>query len=399
MLPQLFIILKNIQIIIGSIKMAKFIDHGEHVVVISDNVCDITENLPVGVYSIVTNDEGSLLLKKENAASIIGNSFDDVYEPIPRYYKRLHTTFSNYNTIFGTICIGEKGTGKSMFCRYVCNQFLKEKFPIIIINQKIDLFKLSDFIIKMNNKAVFYFDEFEKLYERIHEEEEDKQIGLLSLLGTTAFEKMLFLFAINDEYKLNDFMKNRPGRIYYRFNFGRLDNETIVKYCEKNLNNKEYIDNIIKISNNRFGLSFDNLKSIVNESNTFNENPEESIEYLNISNGEDAYFDCEFNLEIYVKDFDVICKYEAVREPLNKFSMAESIFGYSIRDFDVCDINGFKEATNVVNFFNFIKEKDVRSVYFGYIPKNIIVRSADFIYFNSFGSEIGDVTMKYTRKK
>ena len=251
----------------------------------------------------------------------------------------------------------------------------------------------------MNNKAVFYFDEFEKLYERIHEEEEDKQIGLLSLLGTTAFEKMLFLFAINDEYKLNDFMKNRPGRIYYRFNFGRLDNETIVKYCEKNLNNKEYIDNIIKISNNRFGLSFDNLKSIVNESNTFNENPEESIEYLNISNGEDAYFDREFNLEIYVKDFDVICKYEAVREPLNKFSMAESIFGYSIRDFDVCDINGFKEATNVVNFFNFIKEKDVRRVYFGYIPKNIIDRSADFIYFNSFGSEIGDVTMKYTRKK
>lgn len=65
MLPQLFIILKNIQIIIGSIKMAKFIDHGEHVVVISDNVCDITENLPVGVYSIVTNDEGSLLLKKK----------------------------------------------------------------------------------------------------------------------------------------------------------------------------------------------------------------------------------------------------------------------------------------------------------------------------------------------
>ena len=44
--------------------MSKFIDHGEHIVVIADEVCNITKNLPVGVYTVNTNCDGVLFFEK-----------------------------------------------------------------------------------------------------------------------------------------------------------------------------------------------------------------------------------------------------------------------------------------------------------------------------------------------
>ena len=377
--------------------MSKFIDHGERIIVIADEVCNITKNLPVGVYSVDTNCDGVLFLKKENKENILGKYFDDLYEPIHKYYNRLYKTFSKEKSVFGAICIGEKGTGKSLFCRYVCNQLLNKKFPVIIVNQKIDLFKLSDFITKMNNNAVFYFDEFEKIYERNENDNEDKQIGLLSLLSSTSLNKMLFLFAINDEYKLNDFMKDRPGRIYYRFEFNCVDNDTIIEYCKKHLKHEEYIENIIKISNNRFGLSFDNLKSIVNESNNFNENPEESVKYLNISLCNESFALYKFDVEISFKKFGVIAKTidEFMISNLNDRSSVE----YNIHSLNIYDIlNHTKNTNKVKNFNKFVLDNEIDKVYFEYYPNFIINRGIDFIEFESSDRNFGDVTVKFTKR-
>jgi hypothetical protein len=76
-------------------------------------------------------------------------------------------------------------------------------------------------------------------------------------------------------------MRNRPGRIFYLLDFKGLDQVFIREYCEDNLVNKQYIDQICSLTSLFGEFNFDMLKALVEEMNRYNETPTEALEMLN----------------------------------------------------------------------------------------------------------------------
>lgn len=103
---------------------------------------------------------------------------------------------------------GLKGTGKSLLIKLCIERAIEDNIPVILVNQKINLNKFSDFIKKIDEKVVCIFDEFDKFsYEDTDTCGEDSgkesQFGLLGLLDGVNENKNLYLFSCNDLYKIN----------------------------------------------------------------------------------------------------------------------------------------------------------------------------------------------------
>jgi hypothetical protein len=86
---------------------------------------------------------------------------------------------------------------------------------------------------------------------------------------------------VNDKWRVDSHMRNRPGRIFYLLDFKGLDQVFIREYCEDNLNNKQYIDQICSLTSLFGEFNFDMLKALVEEMNRYNETPTEALEMLN----------------------------------------------------------------------------------------------------------------------
>lgn len=147
--------------------------------------------------------------------------------------------------------------------------------PCIIINAAWagdEFFKL---IQSIGQECIVLFDEFEKVYDR------DEQKQVLTLLDGVFPSKKLFILTCNDKWLIDDHMRNRPGRIYYLIDFKGLPVEFIEEYCSDNLNAKQHLNAIVKVSRMFSAFNFDMLKAIVEEMNRYDESPEQVLEMLN----------------------------------------------------------------------------------------------------------------------
>jgi hypothetical protein len=121
------------------------------------------------------------------------------------------------------------------------------------------------------------FDEFEKTYR-----EPEHQESLLTLLDGVYPSKKLFVLTSNDKYRIDQHMRNRPGRIYYMFEYGGLDPEFIREYCDDNLVNKSFTDSVIQFASTFSKFNFDSLKAMVEEMNRYNESAADVSRLLNV---------------------------------------------------------------------------------------------------------------------
>jgi hypothetical protein len=119
------------------------------------------------------------------------------------------------------------------------------------------------------------FDEFEKVYDN------QQQTAVLTLLDGVFPSKKLFVLTCNDKWRIDEHMRNRPGRIFYMLDFKGLAIEFITEYCEENLNNKDQIENVCRVSSMFAEFNFDLLKALVEEMNRYNETAQEAIKMLN----------------------------------------------------------------------------------------------------------------------
>jgi hypothetical protein len=127
----------------------------------------------------------------------------------------------------------------------------------------------------LSQPTIVIFDEFEKVYS------EEAQEDILTMLDGVFPSKKLFLFTCNNKWKVNQHMRNRPGRVFYYLEYSGLDAKFIREYCEDNLKNKENIDSVVVLSHMFDHFNFDMLASIVEEMNRYNENAHQAISMLN----------------------------------------------------------------------------------------------------------------------
>lgn len=253
--------------------MSFFIKNGNSFRVTSNNNLDISDNLPPGNYTVKYDN-----MSKEYSLEQI-DSFSlpkKLYGDIQKNTNRILRTFLERPNTTGVMLSGEKGSGKTLLAKTISIKAAEINIPTIIINHAWCGDGFNSFIQTIQQPAIIFFDEFEKVYS-----EKEQQEAILTLFDGVYPTKKLFVCTCNDKYKVDVNMRNRPGRIYYMIDFTGLDVNFIREYCEENLNNKDNIGSVCNISSIFHQFNFDMLKAMVEEMNRYNETAAEVIRLIN----------------------------------------------------------------------------------------------------------------------
>lgn len=270
--------------------MSYFIRNGNTFRVASEESLDLHKTLPVGNYTI-QKDQMTGLLYLEMVDSF--KPVSKLYGNIPRHASRILNTFNERDVSTGVMLNGEKGSGKTLLAKTLSIDAAKQGIPTIIINHPWVGDQFNKFMQDIEQPCVVLFDEFEKVYDN------DEQEAALTLLDGVFPSKKLFIITCNDKWRVNEHMRNRPGRLYYMIEFGGLDQQFIREYCNDNLQAKQHIEKICHITSLFDKFNFDMLKALVEEMNRYGETPQEALEMLNAK--PEYNNKCKFTVQLFDK--------------------------------------------------------------------------------------------------
>ena len=240
----------------------KVIQTGRKFTLVDDSIRSY-DKLPVATYDIGYDQrEGCFLLLRENI-----HVTETAYGSHNDKREKVISSFKCYPRSLGVILSGDKGIGKTLFAKQICEYAVKEGYPIILVDA---CYKgISRFLESIQQECVVLFDEFDKMFRYSDDESVDDQASLLSLFDGTAGGKKLFIVTCNQLYSLNSYIVNRPGRFHYHFRFDYPKAEDITQYLRDKLSEKYYseIEDVIDFSR-RVSLNYDCLRSIAFELNT-----------------------------------------------------------------------------------------------------------------------------------
>mgnify|MGYP003289109492 CR=1 FL=1 len=264
--------------------MAHYLYQNSDVNVFPQDAINIKTELEPAIYEVHASMAGYYLTRISDTFKMPAK----VYGDVNTFANRIINTYNDrcakhLNT--GVLFSGIKGSGKTLQAKTIANNLVKA-MPIIMVNTGFNPSGLSGFLNSIDTECCVIFDEFEKNYSTNSEEDNDKtavQNGFLTMLDGTAESNKLFIFTCNDLSKINTYLLNRPGRIFYHFKFDSLSEETLMMYAAEKLNNVEFIDDLqiikARLDDN---FTFDIMQSIIEESNRFNEAPSKFIKYMNL---------------------------------------------------------------------------------------------------------------------
>lgn len=252
--------------------MSYFLRNGNTWKVASEEAMDLHRTLPAGNYTIKEDMFGNMFLE-------MVDSFPEpskLYGDTTKNATKILNTFMERTSSTGVMLNGEKGSGKTLLAKILSMRAASSfGIPTIIINQPWVGDRFNKFLQDIEQPCVVLFDEFEKVYDNEHQE------AALTLLDGVFPSKKLFIITCNDKWRVNEHMRNRPGRIYYMLDFKGLDAAFIREYCEDNLKAKEHIDRVVNIAAMFGAFNFDMLKALVEEMNRYDESPAEALQMLN----------------------------------------------------------------------------------------------------------------------
>lgn len=231
----------------------------------------VLDALPIGNYIVVATDSG-LKFKRTDSFEAPGKMYGRINERA----SRILATFQDRPRATGVLLEGEKGSGKSQLARNVSYAGYELGIPTILVNQPFCGDAFNALLATIEQPAIVIMDEFEKVYAKQEEQE-----AVLTLLDGVMTTKKLFILTVNNKFRVNEHMKNRPGRIYYAISFNGLEPEFVKDYCEENLNDQGEIDGVLKVASLFKAFNFDMLKAIVEEMNRYKESAFEVTDLLN----------------------------------------------------------------------------------------------------------------------
>jgi hypothetical protein len=235
-----------------------------------EGAIDLRDALPVGTYTIRASLEG-FYLEESNDFHITGK----VYGKSHHQADRILSTFHARPNTTGVLLNGEKGSGKTQLAKIISQKAASQGISTLIVNSSFHGDQFNAFMTSITEPVVVIFDEFEKVYD------DKEQEAILTLMDGVYPSKKLFILTVNDKYKVNSHIRNRPGRIFYMIEYKGLDSQFIEEYCLDNLNNKSYIQQVCRLTLLFDSFNFDMLKALVEEMNRYDESPNKAMEMLN----------------------------------------------------------------------------------------------------------------------
>jgi len=256
--------------------MTYFLKSGTSFRVTSKEALDLHETLPAGNYVVKEMPmEGPLYLERIDSFSFKGKRYGDMDSNT----DRILSTFLDRPSATGVMLAGEKGSGKSHLAKNLAIEAAARfDIPCIVINAPWCGDKFNAFMQSIEQPTMVLFDEFEKVYD---EEDQEKA---LTLLDGVFPSKKLFVITCNDKWRINQNMRNRPGRLFYMLDFDGLDATFITEYCNDNLKPRlqHYTDKLCQVASLFAKFNFDMLKATVEEMNRYDEAPEKVLRMLNV---------------------------------------------------------------------------------------------------------------------
>jgi hypothetical protein len=251
---------------------------------------DLHEQLPAGNYVVKMDPFDNFFIEQIEDFDTPSKLYGDT----TRNTDRIINSFWNRDKSTGVMLVGEKGSGKTLLSKNICIELAKQSVPTIVINAAWHGDKFNTLIQSIEQPCIVLFDEFEKVYNS------EEQEALLTLLDGIYSSKKLFMLTSNDKWRVDQHMRNRPGRIFYMVNFTGLDADFIREYCDDNLQNQKHTETIVNIASVFSAFNFDMLKAMVEEMNRYNETPQEAMRILNVK----AEFDggASYKMEILKGD-------------------------------------------------------------------------------------------------
>lgn len=250
--------------------MSFYLKDGEILWPTQEGVYDVRDALPVGTYSVGNSLKG-FFLKPITDFNITGK----IYGKTTRHAERILQTFGDRPNSTGVLLNGEKGSGKTMLAKMISQRAAEMGISTLVINTPFIGDAFNMFIQSIDEPCVIVFDEFEKVFD------EKEQEATLTLLDGVYPTKKLFVLTVNDKYRVNQHMRNRPGRIFYMLDFKGLDADFIREYCLDNLKNKTHAEQVVRLTMMFDSFNFDMLKALVEEMNRYNETANQALEMLN----------------------------------------------------------------------------------------------------------------------
>lgn len=269
---------------------------GERYSILTDEV-ETYDLLPVKTYVVMYNDKEGFYLTEHTNIEVC----EKIYGVHESKVKKVLHAFERFQRSLGTILSGDKGIGKSVFAKLLCQKALEQGYPVLIVDEAYR--GIARFIEKVEQECVVLFDEFDKTFKS--SKENDEQAKLLSLFDGTAGGKKMYIVTCNELRGLNDYIVNRPGRFHYHFRFEYPTAEAIREYLEDKLEKQFYgeIEKVIEFAG-RVNLNYDCLRAItfeLNQGSAF----AEAITELNILNVDLE----EYDVYLYFENGEVFHRY------------------------------------------------------------------------------------------
>lgn len=279
--------------------MTYFIRRGDNFHFADEAALDIHTKIPVGTYTVFQDpDTMEYYLSRIEDYKCVGKT----YGSVDRHVERIYRTFQDRPSGTGVLLEGIRGSGKSTLAKLISIRARSEDIPTIVINEPHHGENFNRFIQSIDQPAVILFDEFEKVYDE--KRVQGGQGSLLTLLDGSYPSKKLFVLTCNDKFKVNEHMRNRPGRIYYVISFDTLETSFIEEYCNDHLIDKSQIERICNIGQMFNKFSFDMLKAIVEEVNRFGE--QSVADLIRIMNIRPEFCDSgQYSVKVFEKESGV----------------------------------------------------------------------------------------------
>lgn len=269
--------------------------------------------LPPGTYTVEYDDRSNSCYLRDHAEILVT---EKAYGLQDEKIEKVLDAFDRFERSLGIILSGDKGIGKTMFAKKLCQRARESGMPAILVDENNP--QLVRFLEKIDQECVVLFDEFEKTFytdrncyydDDDEEEEENCQSKLLGLFDGTSGGKKLFVVICNDLKRLDQYLINRPGRFHYHFRFDYPTEAEIAEYLTDKIkeNYRCEIPKVISFSK-RVPLNYDCLRAIVFEINR-KAKFEDIISDLNILNIEKREYDVALHFEngkkLYNKRYEI----------------------------------------------------------------------------------------------
>lgn len=290
----------------------------------------INSSLPKGVYTLV-EDPITMALSLDRVFDEFAFGYK-IYGKDQKIIDHILKTFKATKDNLGILFNGIKGTGKTVTAKLIANEM---NLPVILCARP--YMNFVNFISKIEDGCILFFDEFEKNFKA---NEEDT--GLLSLMDGVFNSpyRRIFLLTTNT-MRVNENLIGRPSRIRYTKNFGNLDIKIVDEYLEDNLHDKSFKKEIMEFIDTLKISTIDILKSITDEVNIHKTSIKEFKEFFNVETMEyrwntlikwKSWGKGDYNKEKFKEELKLIGTLNEKGEPIeiSDFTIKEDVF-YSSR--------------------------------------------------------------------